>query len=90
MKLQRELQIVNRLGLHARACAKLVKTANQCESDIVLCQNEYQADAKSIMGLMMLAATQGTRLTLITSGADAEDAMTQVQHLINNRFEEDE
>jgi phosphocarrier protein len=55
-----------------------------------LCQNEHQADAKSIMGLMMLAATQGTRLTVITSGADAEDAMTQVQHLINNRFEEDE
>ena len=90
MKLQRELQIVNRLGLHARACAKLVKTANQFESDIVLCQNEHQADAKSLMGLMMLAATQGTRLTVITSGADAEDAMTQVQHLINNRFEEDE
>ena len=90
MKLQRELQIVNRLGLHARACAKLVKTENQFESDIVLRQNEHQADAKSIMGLMMLAATQGTRLTVITSGADAEDAMTQVQHLINNRFEEDE
>ena len=55
MKLQRELQIVNRLGLHARACAKLVKTANQFESDIFLRQNEHQADAKSIMGLMMLA-----------------------------------
>ncbi len=90
MKLQREVQIINRLGLHARACAKLVKTAGQFESDIVLEQGEAHADAKSIMGLMMLAATQGTRLQLITDGADAEEASNQVQQLIADRFGEDE
>ena len=86
----KETTIVNRLGLHTRAAAKLAKEASHYSSKVSVSKGIDQVDGKSIMGLMMLAATQGTRLTVITSGADAEEAMTQVQHLINNRFEEDE
>ena len=89
MKLQREVQIVNRLGLHARACAKLVKTANQFESDIVLHQNEHQADANSIMGLMMLAASPGCKIRVSASGPEAEALLDALQTLIAERFGEE-
>lgn len=85
-----EIEIVNRLGLHARACAKLVKTAAQFECAISLSSGETLADAKSIMSLMMLAASQGARLMLSAEGADADAAIQEIQALVQGRFGEEE
>lgn len=90
MSVEMEITIINRLGLHARACAKLVKAAAHYESRIELFQGEKCADAKSIMGLMMLAAPQGSKLILKADGADARDAANQILQLINERFGEEE
>ena len=85
-----ELEIINRLGLHARACAKMVKTAAQFESTITLSDGKSSADAKSIMHLMMLAASQGTRITLSAEGSDSHQAIDAIRQLIQDRFGEDE
>ena len=90
MSVEMEITIINRLGLHARACAKLVKAAAHYESRIELLQGEKCADAKSIMGLMMLAAPQGSKLTLKAEGVDARDAANEILQLINERFGEEE
>ena len=90
MSVEIESTIINRLGLHARACAKLVKAAAHYESRIELLQGEKCADAKSIMGLMMLAAPQGSKLTLKADGVDARDAANEILQLINERFGEEE
>ena len=90
MPVEMEITIINRLGLHARACAKLVKTAAHYESRIELLQGDKCADAKSIMGLMMLAAPQGSKLTLKADGVDAKDAANEILQLINERFGEEE
>ena len=87
---QQDVSIINRLGLHARAAAKLVKTAQRFESDVELERDGKRVNAKSIMGLMMLAASQGVTLTLITDGPDAEEAATAVIDLIADRFGEPE
>ena len=88
MPVEMEITIINRLGLHARACAKLVKAAAHYESRIELLQGEKCADAKSIMGLMMLAAPQGSKLTLKAAGVDARAAANEILQLINERFGE--
>jgi phosphocarrier protein HPr len=88
--LQREVEIVNRLGLHARASAKLTQVAGQFESDVWVSRNGRRVNAKSIMGVMMLAAAQGTKIILETSGTDEEPAMQAVAELIARRFDEDE
>lgn len=85
-----ELEIINRLGLHARACAKMVKTAARFESTITLSDGKSSADAKSIMHLMMLAASQGTRITLSAEGSDSDQAIGAIRQLIQDRFGEDE
>jgi len=90
MKVERDITIINRLGLHARACAKLVKAAAHYESRVELLQGEESADAKSIMSLMMLAAPQGSQLTLKAEGADAQAAAAEIMQLINERFGEEE
>lgn len=90
MKVERDITIINRLGLHARACAKLVKAAAHYESRVELLQGEESADAKSIMSLMMLAAPQGSQLILKTEGADAQAAAAEIMQLINERFGEEE
>ena len=90
MSVEMEITIINRLGLHARACAKLVKAAAHYESRIELFQGEKCADAKSIMGLMMLAAPQGSKLILKAEGVDARDAANEILQLINERFGEEE
>ena len=90
MKVEKDITIINRLGLHARACAKLVKAAAHYESRIELLQGDAHADAKSIMSLMMLAAPQGSQLTLRAVGADAEAAAAEIIQLINERFGEEE
>lgn len=90
MKVEKDITIINRLGLHARACAKLVKAAAHYESRVELLQGEESADAKSIMSLMMLAAPQGSQLTLKAEGADAQAAAAEIMQLINERFGEEE
>jgi phosphocarrier protein HPr len=88
--LQREVEIVNRLGLHARASAKLTQVAGQFKSNVWVSRNGRRVNAKSIMGVMMLAAAQGSRIMLETDGPDEDLAMQAVTQLIACRFEEEE
>ena len=83
-------RIVNRLGLHARAAAKLVRLAGRFESEITLRRDGQEADAKSIMSVMMLGAATGTELELEASGEDAQQALESLRTLISQRFGEDE
>jgi len=82
--------IVNKLGLHARAAAKLVSTASCYQSVIELEKGSQRINAKSIMGVMMLAASKGTELTLHIEGNDESDALTSLKSLINDKFGEGE
>jgi phosphotransferase system HPr (HPr) family protein len=86
---EREVEIVNRLGLHARAAAKLVQTASAFRSRVLLVTDDEEVDAKSILGLLLLAAAQGTRLRVRCEGPDEEEALAAVATLIANRFEEE-
>lgn len=88
--LTRELEIINKLGLHARASAKLTQTAGQFQSDVYLIKGGRRVNAKSIMGVMMLAAAKGTKVSLEVSGADESEAMDAVAALINDKFGEGE
>jgi len=84
------LTIINKLGLHARAAAKLATTANRYASDIKLSANSKTVDCKSVMALMLLAASKGTEIKIDIDGKDEELASSGVCELINNRFDEDE
>jgi phosphocarrier protein len=84
-----EYEIVNRLGLHARAAAQLVQTANRFLSDVMIEKDGNEVNGKSIMGLLMLAAPQGSKVNVTVSGEDAEDAMKGIGTLINDGFGED-
>jgi phosphocarrier protein len=88
--LQREVEITNKLGLHARASAKLTQVAGQFESGVWISRNGRRVNAKSIMGVMMLAAAKGSSVVLEADGPDEEAAMAAVTALIAGRFEEDE
>lgn len=88
--IQQEIEIINKLGLHARAAAKLVSTAGRYASQIEVQFGDQTADAKSIMGMMMLAASKGSKITLRTDGNDEQEAMDAISTLINNYFDEDE
>ena len=85
-----EIEIINKLGLHARASAKLSQLAAQYPCEILLSRNGRQINAKSIMGVMMLAAGIGSKVTLETVGGQADEAMTAITALINDRFGEGE
>ena len=85
-----EAEIVNKLGLHARASAKLTQTAAAFKSEVWLARNGRRVNAKSIMGVMMLAASKGCRITIETDGQDAEEALAAMLHLIAARFGETE
>lgn len=87
--IEREMEIVNRLGLHARAAAKLVKKASQFRSQVHVVRDDEIVDAKSILGLMGLAASQGTNITLRCAGDDERDALEAISALISDRFEEE-
>ncbi len=82
------VEICNQLGLHARAAARLVKTASSFSSDVRISNGDRQVNAKSIMGVMMLAAAKGTSVILEATGDDAEEALAALTDLINNRFGE--
>jgi phosphocarrier protein len=85
---QRELEIINNLGLHARASAKLTQLAAKFQCDVVMSRNNRKVNAKSIMGVMMLAAGKGAKVTLETSGPDENEAMDAIVALINDYFGE--
>jgi phosphocarrier protein len=81
-------EIVNALGLHARAAAQLVQLANRYKSEVTLLCEGQKANAKSIMGVLMLAAAQGMQVTVTCKGEDAEACLQDIQKLIANRFGE--
>ena len=86
----RTVTIINKLGLHARAAAKFVTLASSFESSIQLARNGQQVNGKSIMGVMMLAASRGTELELVADGSDETTALERLSELVNERFGEDE
>ena len=88
--LQREVEIINKLGLHARASAKLTQVAGRFECDVWLTRNGRRVNAKSIMGVMMLAAAKGSTILVETAGRDEAAALRAVQELVANRFGEEE
>lgn len=87
--IEREADIVNQLGLHARAAAKLVHTAGAFQSRVTISRNGEEVDAKSILGIMMMAAAHGSKITVRCQGNDEEAAMKAVTDLIANRFGEE-
>jgi phosphocarrier protein HPr len=88
--IKQDIEIINKLGLHARASTKLTQTASQFASDIWIEKKGRRVNAKSIMGVMMLAAAQGATVTIEANGADETAAMTAMQALINDYFGEGE
>lgn len=86
---EREIEIVNRLGLHARAAAKLVHLAGRFESEVTLVQDGQEVDAKSILGILLLAAGQGNRLVIRCEGEDEDEAMASVSSLFAEGFGEE-
>jgi phosphocarrier protein len=89
MKAERTVEIVNERGLHARASAKFVKLASEFEAEIKVSRDGQTVDARSIMGLMMLAAGPGSTIDIIAEGADAQAAVDALAELIASRFDEE-
>ena len=87
--LQKDFAIVNKLGLHARASALFVKTASRFTSDVKLSKKGVEVNGKSIMGIMMLAASKGITVSLTVDGADEEEALQVIGDLIANGFGEE-
>jgi phosphocarrier protein len=90
MEASRNIEIVNKLGMHARAAAKFVKLASSFKSDIDIQKDSRRVNAKSIMGVMMLAANKGSTVTIHACGEDAEKSLDALEQLINDRFDEEE
>jgi len=85
---QRDVEIINNLGLHARASAKLTQLAAKYQCDVVMSRNNRKVNAKSIMGVMMLAAGKGAKVTFETHGPDEVEAMEAIVALVNDYFGE--
>jgi len=88
--IEKKITIINKLGLHARAAAKFVSCASRFGAEIELSRGPKSVNGKSIMGVMMLAASRGTDVVLRARGEDAEQALSALETLINNRFDEAE
>jgi PTS system mannose-specific IIA component len=86
----KEVEIINKLGLHARASAKITQLAGKFQSEVWLSRNEHRVNAKSIMGVMMLAANKGSKINIETTGSDETEAMLALINLIEDYFGEDE
>ena len=86
--ISRDIEIKNKLGLHARAAAKLVHTAARFKSDIKIRKGDEEVDGKSILGILLLAAGRGTLVTVKADGADERDALEAVEKLIDSKFDE--
>ncbi len=87
-KLSRVFTIRNKLGFHARPAALLVKTANQYQAEIKIIHSNTEIDGKNILGLMTLAANQGSRMTFIARGSDANEALKAIEQLFEDNFGE--
>jgi|TARA_B100001059_G_C17720357_1_gene520352 phosphocarrier protein len=87
--ISRNLSVLNKLGLHARAAAKVVFMANKFDSDITLVKDDKQADAKSIMKILMLSASKGSVINITIQGEDEIQAMNSIEKLFHNKFDED-
>jgi phosphocarrier protein len=87
---ERTVTIINKLGLHARAAAKFVTTAASFSSNVELSKEGQQVNGKSIMGVMMLAASRGTELVIMVQGTDEVEAADSLVHLVEDRFGEQE
>ena len=85
---QREIEIINKLGLHARASAKLTQLAAKYQSEVLMSRNNRKVNAKSIMGVMMLAAGKGAKVVIEIEGPDESDAMDAIVSLIGDMFGE--
>ena len=88
--IKKKLTILNKLGLHARAAAKVVSTANDFKSTITITKDGKIADARSIMKLLMLSASKGSNISVEVDGIDQRDAMQSIEKLFNNKFDEQE
>jgi len=88
--LQQEIRIINKLGLHARASAKLTQLASSYKCEVMMSRDNRRINVKSIMGVMMLAAAKGTLVTIETNGTDEKEAMQALLALINDCFGEGE
>ncbi len=88
--ISRDIEIINKLGLHARASAKLTQLAARFQSEVWMTRNQRRVNAKSIMGVMMLAAGKGSTVTLETEGPDEQECFDALVELINARFGESE
>jgi phosphocarrier protein len=88
-KANRELVVTNKLGIHARPAALFVKTANRFDCDVYVEKDGEKVNGKSIMGLMMLAAGPGSRLTVYAEGNGATDAVIELEALLKRKFDED-
>jgi phosphocarrier protein len=86
---QRDVTVQNKLGIHARPASKFVRIASRYQSEILVEKDGDTVNGKSIMGLMMLAAGPGSRIKLVAEGADADQAVRELEDLINRKFEED-
>ena len=89
LKIEKEIAIVNRLGLHARPAAMFVRIASRYRSEVWVEKEGEQINGKSIMGLMMLAAGQGSKLTIRCEGPDADKMLEELEDLIQKKFNED-
>ena len=87
--IEREMEITNRLGLHARAAAKLVHVTGRFSSQVKIQKDGEEVDAKSILGILLLAAAQGSQIVVRCDGEDESEAMEAVTELIANRFDEE-
>jgi len=87
--MEKTVDIVNKLGLHARAAARLVTLASKFESDVRVRKDGREVSGKSIMGVMMLAAAKGSQVTLIAEGEDAQQALDELAALVADRFGEE-
>ena len=85
----RELSLLNKLGLHARPASLFAKTASKYVADITVSKGGHTSDAKSVIGLLMLAAEQGVTIVVTATGEDAEEAVNALEELIENKFGED-
>lgn len=90
MRCEKSVTIVNKLGLHARAATQLTQLANQFDAEVTLHKGDKQANANSVLGLMMMESHQGEQVTIVSEGPDAQAALDAVETLIATRFNEDE
>ena len=90
IKVLRKIEIKNKLGLHARAAALLVQTANRFSAQVSISKDGQTADGRSIMGVLTLAATQGSKIQVEAVGDDAEQAVKAIERIVDKRFNENE